>query len=75
MEMLSKTDLRLLAAATAIAAWMVLLFTGFALGGFVHALLLLAVLLAPWRSLPRSTAQVVDRSQHAVGKRGDGQPD
>lgn len=73
--MVSKTDLRLFAAATAIAAWMVLLFTGWALGGFVHVLLILAVVLAPWRSLPRSTAQIVEHPQHAVRERGDGQPD
>ena len=70
-----KTDLRILGAAIAIATWLVLLFTGWAFGGFVHLLLLAGLILVPWRDLPRSTAEVIDGSEQAVGKGGNGEPD
>ncbi len=75
MAFLSKTDLRLFGAAITIAAWLVLLFTGWAFGGFVHALLVLALLLVPWRAAPRSVAEVVEGPEQAVGKSADGQSD
>jgi hypothetical protein len=43
---------RLFASASAIAAWLVLLFLGVALGGAVHLLLALALALFPWRDGP-----------------------
>ena len=67
----SNTDLRLVGAATAIAAWLVLLFTGWAFGGLVHLLVVAALFLVPWRAAPRSTAGVVDDPQDAVDERGD----
>ena len=78
MAFLSKTDLRLFGAAIAIAAWLVLLFTGWAFGGFVHALLVLALILVPWHAVPRSTrgqAEVVEDPEQAVGESGNGQSD
>ena len=41
---------RLFACAAAIAAWLVLLFLGYALGGAVHLLLALGLVLFPWRA-------------------------
>ena len=41
---------RLFAAAACFAAWLVLLFFGFALHGAVHLLALVGGLIAPWRS-------------------------
>ena len=81
---LSKTDLRLFAAAIAVAAWLVLLFTGWAVGGFVHALLVVAFFLVPWRAVPRSSrssrssrsqAEVVEGPEQAVDKSANGQSD
>ena len=40
---------RLFASAIAIAAWLVLLFLGVALGGAVHLLLVAGLALFPWR--------------------------
>ncbi len=74
----SKTDLRLFGAAATVAAWLVLLFTGWALGGFVHALLILAFFLVPWHAMPRSDrnlAEVVEDPQQAVSKSADGPSD
>ncbi len=71
----SNTDLRILAAAIALAVWLVLLFTGWAFGGLVHALLVAALFLVPWRAVPRSTAEIVDSSEQAVGKSGNSQSD
>ncbi len=75
---LSKTDLRLFGAAITIAAWLVLLFTGWAFGGFVHALLVLALLLVPWHAAPRSPrsqAEVLEDPEQGVDKSADGQSD
>lgn len=44
---------RLLLAASAFSAWLVLLFTGWSFGGAVHLLLLAALLLFPWREAAR----------------------
>ena len=41
---------RLFAAAVLLAAWLVLLFFGVALGGAVHLLALAALVVAPWRA-------------------------
>jgi len=41
---------RLFAAAACLAAWLVLLFLGFAAGGAVHLLAVAGVLLVPWRA-------------------------
>jgi len=43
---------RLFAAALCFAAWLVLLFFGFALHGAVHLLALAGLLLVPWRARP-----------------------
>jgi hypothetical protein len=43
---------RLFASALAIAAWLVLLFLGVALGGAVHLLLVAGLVLFPWRTKP-----------------------
>ena len=43
---------RLFACAFAIAAWLVLLFLGVALGGAVHLLLVAGLALFPWRAEP-----------------------
>lgn len=75
MSFFSNTDLRLLAAAVAVASWLTLLFTGLAFGGLVHGVLLLGLVLVPWRAIPRSTSEIVDSPQDAVAQRGDGQPD
>ena len=52
-------SVRLLAAAAAFAAWLVLLFAGIALGGAVHLVALGGVLLIPWRAAraPASTEE------------------
>lgn len=68
---MSKTDLRLFGAAIAIVLWLVLLSTGWALGGLVHLLLAVGLVLVPWRDMPRTSALVVDRSEQTVGKGGD----
>lgn len=48
---------RLVAAAACFAAWLVLLFLGYAAGGAVHLLAVAGVVLAPWRApRPESTA-------------------
>jgi hypothetical protein len=47
---------RLFAAAACFAAWLVLLFEGFALGGAVHLLALAGLLLVPWRERARPAA-------------------
>ena len=75
MAFLSKTDLRLFAAAVAVAAWLLLLFTGWAFGGLVHGLLVLALFLVPWHAVPGSAAQGVDDSKQAVAEGRDGEPD
>jgi hypothetical protein len=67
----SNADLRIFGAAIALALWLTLLFTGWVLGGFVHALLVAGILLVPWRALPKSTAEVVEGSEQAVGKGRD----
>jgi F0F1-type ATP synthase assembly protein I len=41
---------RLFAAAVCLAAWLVLLFFGFALGGAVHLLAVAGFALVPWRA-------------------------
>jgi hypothetical protein len=41
---------RLVCAAACFAAWLVLLFTGFALGGAVHLVAVAGIVLVPWRS-------------------------
>jgi membrane protein implicated in regulation of membrane protease activity len=69
MALLSRTDTRLFAAAVAIAAWMLLLFTGWAFGGLVHALLVVALFLVPWHAVPRSGTQVVEDAEQAVAER------
>jgi hypothetical protein len=43
---------RLFASAAAFAAWIVLLFLGYAWGGAVHLLLAAALVLYPWRPEP-----------------------
>lgn len=45
------STLRLAAVALALSAWLVLLFSGVALGGAVHLLLLVALAAFPWREL------------------------
>lgn len=75
MALLSKTEIRLFAAAAGIAAWMLLLFTGWAFAGLVHALLVVALFLVPWHALPRSGTQVVEDAQQAVAERRRGEPD
>jgi hypothetical protein len=45
---------RLLLAFLALSAWIQLLFLGFDLGGAVHLLLVGALALFPWRSVPRA---------------------
>jgi hypothetical protein len=47
------SELRLLLAATVFSAWILLLFTGWILGGAVHLLLPAALFLVPWKKLPR----------------------
>jgi hypothetical protein len=47
---------RLFAAAGCFAAWLVLLFLGFAAGGAVHALAVAAIVLVPWRAAGAPTA-------------------
>jgi hypothetical protein len=54
-------SLRLFAAAACFAAWLVLLFLGFALGGAVHLLAVAGVVLAPWRA-GRPAAPPVEES-------------
>ena len=49
---------RLFAAAACFAAWLVLLFLGFAAGGAVHALAVAAIVLVPWR---RASAPAVSK--------------
>jgi hypothetical protein len=46
----TRSDLRLLAGAAALAAWIALLLTGHAAGGAVHLLLALGLALLPWRA-------------------------
>ena len=72
-KLVSWTDLRILGAAVAISVWLVLLLTGWAFGGLVHLLLVAGLVLAPWRALPETTAQIVDRPECAVGESGDGE--
>ena len=43
---------RLLPSLLAVAAWLILLFSGFALGGAVHLLLVAALVLFPWKTPP-----------------------
>ena len=42
---------RLYASAACLSTWLVLLFSGFSLGGAVHLLLVAALVLFPWTSL------------------------
>ena len=46
-----KPPIRLLAAATALSAWLILLLVGWNLGGVVHLLLVAALVAFPWRSV------------------------
>lgn len=43
---------RLLASLLAIAAWLILLFSGVVLGGAVHLLLVAALVFFPWKAPP-----------------------
>ncbi len=43
---------RLLLACGLFSSWMVLLMTGFVLGGALHLLLVLALVVLPWREVP-----------------------
>lgn len=46
-------SLRIVLSLLALTAWMMLLFTGWAFAGAVHLLVIVALALFPWRSLPR----------------------
>lgn len=48
-----KPQIRLFAACALFSTWMILLFTGFVLGGWTHLLFALALYLFPWRSASR----------------------
>ena len=41
---------RLLASAGCLSAWLILLFSGFSLGGAIHLLLVAALVLFPWKA-------------------------
>ncbi len=41
---------RLLASAACLSAWLILLFSGVSLGGAIHLLLVVALVLFPWRA-------------------------
>lgn len=45
---------RLLASAACLSAWLILLFSGFSLGGAVHLLLAGALALFPWKAISSS---------------------
>jgi hypothetical protein len=47
---------RLATAAACFAAWLVLLFLGFAAGGAVHLLAVAGIVLVPWRAVGAPTA-------------------
>jgi hypothetical protein len=57
---------RLLLAAVAFSAWLVLLLAGFAFGGGVHLLLAAALALFPWRAAAEPSRSVADQGEEEV---------
>ena len=50
-EITMKSPIRLFTCAVALAAWMLLLFVGWTLGGAIHLLLIAALVAFPWREV------------------------